>query len=148
MDTNQIIIALISGLAGVIVGAVIQIITDYQLGKKIARKEYIQLCIKEWIKFGDEVNQLIISPSKNNNTIFRQNLLIKIELLSYIGNTKSTKNKVEQLKSKLKKEDENISLDNYAEECLNIGQVEENKTLLVRNIHTLVDTVLTTLKDI
>lgn len=144
----QIIISLISGLVGVIIGAVIQIIYDNANEKRKTRQDYIKLCISEWIKLKDEVKALIDAPKAINNTLFRQNLLMKIELLSYIGNTDETKKKISTLKDRLLKEDERISLDGKAEECLNVGKNKDNKTVLIRDVHTITDIVLKELKEL
>lgn len=144
----QVIISLISGLAGVLIGALIQIIYDNTNEKRKTRQDYIKLCISEWIKLKDEINSLITTPAPINNTLFRQNLLMKIELLSYVGNTDETKKKISVLKEKLTKEDERISLDGKAEECLNIGKNKDNKTILIRDIHNLTDIVLKDLKKL
>lgn len=144
----QVIISLVSGLIGVLIGSLIQIIYNNKNEKRKIRQDYIKLCILEWIKLKDEVSALIANPSTINNTLFRQNLLMKIDLLSYIGNTNNTNKKISTLKEQLTKEDERISLDGKAEECLNIGKDKTNKTVLIRDIHHLTDIVLKELKDL
>lgn len=144
----QILISVISGLAGVIIGAFMQILYDNACEKRKTRQDYIKLCISEWIKLKDEVDVLIKNPVSINNILFRQNLLMKIELLSYIGNTKGTIEKVSKIKDKLSDEDERMSLDGKAEECLNIGKNEDNKKILIRDIHNLTSTVLKELKEL
>lgn len=144
----QVIISLLSGLAGVLVGAIINIVYDNKSEERKQRQDYIKICIAEWLKFKEEVLDLLAAPSKKNNTIYRQSFSTKVELLSYIGNTNDSKRKVKDLKERIRKEDEKIFLNSKSEECLNIGSDEASKTMLIRDIHTVVDIVLTELQKL
>lgn len=140
------IISLLSGLIGVIIGAIIQILYDNKLEKKRIINEYKKICVNEWLLLSKELHLLLEHPQNHNNTMFRQSIIQKTTLLNFMHITqKKYEKRLSTLQEYIKKTDETLSLGNFAEEALNKGKSSINKILLTREVSSLVNFVLSEL---
>lgn len=119
--------SLISGLTGVFVGAIIQIIYEYNASKKQKREECKKDCINEWLQFRNEIKNYFENKNERNNIYFRESYMIKTVLLKSIANSKDSKHRINNLIEKLLKKDEQISLNGVAEEALQINSTPEQQ---------------------
>lgn len=132
-SSNEVIISLVSGLVGVLVGAIIQIIYSTKSEKRQHIHEYKQMCMEEWIVLRDDLKNLLNNPHVYNNILFRISLHQKTELLSFLK-TKKNQTKILKLQKAISDEDKRLSLGDFSEEALNIGENEENKKKLIRAV--------------
>ena len=147
MKTEEVIISLVSGLLGVIVGAIIQIVYSNHAEKRQYKNEYKKFCINEWNEQKNELEDLIEHPHVYNNTIFSLSLKQKIENLSFL---KDNKNEIRILKLQkaISETDKALSLGDFCEEALNVGKNENNKKKLVRSVLKLSTDVLKRIQNI
>ncbi len=136
-----IITSLISGLVGVLVGALIQILYSNHSEKRQTKNEYKKFCINEWIDQKKELMDLIETPHVYNSMIFRLTLHQKTENLSFLKDKGNTK-EILMLQKLISDVDKRLSLGDFCEEALNIGQDENNKKKLVRSVLSLSTEVL------
>ncbi len=150
MKLIPIIIAMLSGLIGVIVGAIIQIIYNNRLEKEKLLNDYKKICLTEWLLLNKNLTELLENPKKHNSTIFRQLIIQKKEILSFISsvNQKKYRAKILALQDLISEMDEKISLGDYEEEALNIGGIPENQKKLVREVYTLTNKVTKKISEI
>jgi|GEM_PF-1473812 len=140
------IISLLSGLIGVIIGAIIQILYNNKLEKERIINEYKKICVNEWLLLSKELHLLLEHPQNHNNTMFRQSIIQKTTLLNFIHITqRKYEKRLSTLQEYIKKTDETLSLGNFAEEALNKGKSSINKILLTREVSSLVNFVLSEL---
>ena len=141
METKmkEIIISLVSGLVGVLVGAIIQIVYSNCSEKRQCRNDYKKFCITEWNEQKNDLKDLIEKPHGYNNTIFRLSLQQKIENLSLLKD-KNNETKILKLQKEISEVDKKLSLGDFCEEALNVG--ENNKKKLIRSVLILSTRVL------
>ncbi|CEM62836.1 hypothetical protein DWQ65_01910 [Treponema phagedenis] len=94
-----IFLSLVSGLVGAMVGAGIQIFYNNKIEKQRLLHDYKKICFAEWLHLNEELLILLREPQKENNTVFRQAIKQKTELLSFIA---AVSKKHEKAVSKLK----------------------------------------------
>lgn len=139
---KDLFISLISGLIGVLVGAVIQLIYDYFSNKRQIRDDYKKECISEWLSFRYEIKEYLTNFDERNNIYFRQSFLIKTDLLKSIGNSKDSIKAVEKICSDLKDKDEKISLAGTAEEAFKEGAKLQEQKIFQTEVYTIIsDTI-------
>ncbi len=124
---NAWMISLISGLFGVIIGSIIQIIYENFLSKNQIRQDCKRESIADWVNLRLEIQKLFSNPNVRNHIYFRQIFLLKIALLNNIGNTCCSKRKVKELTAELKEIDEKISLDGVAERAFCKNSKDDEK---------------------
>lgn len=143
-----LIISLLSGLLGVIIGTIIQILYNNKLEKEKIINDYKKICVSEWLLLSKELHVLLEHPQEHNNTMFRQSILQKTSLLNFIHITSKKHEKhLSDLQEHIRKIDEALSLGNFAEESLNKGKIPINKILLTREVSSLVNFVLIELSN-
>ena len=136
------VISLISGLLGVIVGSIIQIVYENFLSKNQIRQECKRESVAEWVNLRLEMQNLFSNFNVRNHIYFRQIFLLKIVLLNNIGNTCCSKNKVRKLVENLKDIDEKMSLDGVAERAFCKNCRNDDKINLENEIFQIImDTV-------
>lgn len=133
---KEIIISLSSGLVGVIIGAIIQIIYNRQSEKRQSKNEYKKFCISEWNNQKNELKEFLENPHVYNSTIFRLSLQQKMENLSLLADKKN-KMEISEIQRKISDTDKDLSLGNFCEEALNVGKKEDNKKKLIRSVLSL-----------
>ncbi len=141
MKMQEVIVSLVSGLAGVLVGALIQIIYSNHSEKRQYKNEYKKFCINEWNNQKNELKNLIENPHVYNSMIFRLSLQQKIENLSFLKD-KNNEKKILELQRAISDADKRLSLGDFCEEALNIGNDELKKKKLVRSVLRLSTEVL------
>lgn len=138
----QIWTALLSGLVGVIIGSVIQILYSQKIEKKRLSHDYKKICVKEWLLFVEEAQRLVDNPQLQNSIVFRQSIDIKTKLLFFISKVEKKHDKsILELSNKIYELDKNLSLESYSEEVLNIGKTE-NKNKFLREVYTISKTAI------
>ena len=136
-----LVLSLVSGIIGVLVGAFIQIIYSNHSEKRQYKNDYKKFCINEWNEQKNELKNLIENPHVYNSMIFRLSLQQKIENLSFLKDKKNEK-KVLELQRAISDADKQLSLGDFCEEALNIGNDEANKKKLFRSVLELSTEVL------
>lgn len=136
------VISLISGLLGVIVGSIIQIVYENFLSKNQIRQDCKRESVAEWVNLRLEMQNLFSNFNVRNHIYFRQTFLLKIALLNNIGNTCCSKSKVKKLIEDLKNIDENMSLEGVAERafCKN-SKIDDKVKLENETFQIIIDTV-------
>ena len=119
---KQWIISLASGLIGVIIGTLSQMWYTKKFEKNKLIHEYKKFCVIEWTSLTTEVQKLVEYPNPHNNTIFRQSLILKNSLLSFIPVVEKRYSKtIADLQAANMETDRELSLGDFAEEALNKG---------------------------
>ena len=146
-DSKDIVISLVSGLLGVIIGAAIQIFYSNTSEKRHLIHEYKQMCLQKWIALGEDLKNLLDNPHVYNHILFYISIHQKTILLSFLE-TKRNQTKISKLQKTISDAYKKLSLGDFSEEALNIGENEENKKKLVRSILTLSTEVIKVISTI
>lgn len=144
---QEVVISLVSGLVGVLVGSLIQILYSNYSEKRQYKNEYKKICINEWNEQKNELKDLIEHPHVYNNMIFSLSLRQKIENLSFLKDNKN-EIKILKLQKAISETDKDLSLGDFCEEALNVGKNENNKKKLVRSVLKLSTDVLKRIQNI
>jgi len=134
----------ISGIVGVLLGSVIELIYINKLEKKHLKDDYKKICVAEWIAFMNQTMELINEPKIYNHIIFNQYIDQKKLLLYYIAKNKKT----EKLIEKIEEKKDTLSLGDYAEKALNTKDNSPEKAKLMRAVAILVKDVIKEVYDI
>ena len=145
---KDLIISLISGLIGVLVGAVIQLIYDYFSNKRQIRDDYKKECISEWLSFRYEIKEYLTNFDERNNIYFRQSYLIKTDLLKSIGNSKGSRDAIKKICSDLKNKDEQMSLSGIAEEAFKKGAKPQEQRKFQSEMYTIISETIKAIQAI
>lgn len=136
--------SVISGIAGVLLGSLIQIKYMNITEKKHLKDDYKKICVAEWITLISQTMDLVSDAKTYNHIIFNQYIDQKKMLLNYIEKNEKTSSLIKTID----KTKEELSLGDYAEKALNIKTSNTEKRKLIRDISVLVKDVIEKIHEI
>jgi len=136
--------SVISGIVGVLLGSLIQIMYMNITEKKHLKDDYKKICVAEWITLISQTMDLVSDAKTYNHIIFNQYIDQKKMLLNYIEKNEKTSNLIKTID----KTKEELSLGDYAEKALNIKTSNTEKRKLIRDISVLVKDVIEEIHEI
>lgn len=147
---QQVIITLLSGLAGVILGSITQFIYSKYFEKRRMISENIKMICENLLLFIDHTRDLLEKPKGFNNILFNLSFTEKSNLLSYLRpllNKKQNK-KLDKIIKDIDKQKELISLNKDHEEALNVGKKDSNKDKFLLELGSIVNNIHEQLIDL
>jgi len=135
----MIFASLISGLVGVVVGAIFQYFHAVRFEREKTVNEFIKIFCTEWLKLLDQTQDLVNNPTGYNHMIFNQYCEDKANLIEYIKpltRSEAKRTSLSGIQDMIRDRIDFFSLQEDFEAVLNLGEgtTEKQRFFVTLNI--------------